>query len=115
MRGYRQFTEEDVQKVARLHAEGLRKTDIMLSTQLPLHVIYYIMDKRLMIPKSRRKQRARISREKKLDDSTINRIIVLTNFGYHCKEIAEDQQLPEPLVKQVIETAMEKKLIEKKC
>jgi hypothetical protein len=114
MRGYRQFTEEDVQKIARLHAQGFRKTDIVLSTQLPLHVVYYIMDKRLLIPKPKRKKRVIISRERKLDDQTINRIIVLTNFGYHLKEIAEDQQLPEPLVKSVIEKAIEKKLI-KKC
>lgn len=114
MRGYRQFTEDDVKKVAQLYAQGFSKKDIALSTRLPGHIVYYILYKRLFVPRTRRTQQARIRNERRLDDSTVNKIIVLTNFGYHCREIAEDQQIPEPLVRLVIEKAKEKKLI-KKC
>lgn len=115
MRGYRQFKEEDVQKVARLHAEGFCKNDIALSTRLPLHVIWYILYKRLKVTKTKKNYSARIKAERRLDDKVINKIIVLTNFGYHYREIAEDQQIPEILVREVVEKAKEKKLIEKKC
>jgi hypothetical protein len=115
MRGYRQFQEDDVQKVARLHSQGYSKNDIALSTRLPLHVIWYILYKRLKVSKGKRIYSARITAERRLDEKTINKIIVLTNFGYQYREIAEDQQIPEPLVREVVAKAKEKKLIEKKC
>ena len=114
MRGYKQFTEDDIKKVAELHGKGFKNKDISFSTRLPAHIIYYILHNKLLIPKIARKKKSNIRQERRLDDRTINKIIVLTNFGYHYKEIAEDQQLPEPLVKLVIEKAIEKKLI-KKC
>lgn len=115
MRRYRQFTPEDVAKVSRLHAQGYCKNDIALSTRLPSHVVWYIVYKKLGVTKTKRPYSARITAERKLDEKVINKIIVLTNFGYHYREIAEDQQIPEPIVKEVIQKAMEKKLIEKKC
>ncbi len=114
MRGYRQFTDQDVKKVAELHGKGFKNKDIAFSTRLPAHIVYYILHTRLLIPKIPRKKKSNSRQERRLDDKTINKIIVLTNFGYHYKEIAEDQQLPGPLVKLVIEKAIEKKLI-KKC
>lgn len=114
MRGYRQFTDEDVIKVAKLHAQGFEKKDIALSTKLPGHVVWYILYKKLLVTRGVRSRQAVIKKERKLDDRTINRIIVLTNFGYHPREIAEDQQVPEPLVRQIIENAMEKKKLKKK-
>jgi hypothetical protein len=55
-----------------------------------------------------------IKHEGRLDEKVVNKIIVLTNFGYHLREIAEDQQIPEPVVRQVVLKAMENKLIQKK-
>ena len=114
MRGYRQFTDEQVQKVARLYTEGYTRRDIAMSVRLPYHVVAYILYKILLITRPVRTRSAVIKHKARLDDKVINKIIVLTNFGYHHREIAEDQQIPEVLVRQVIEKAKEKRLIEKK-
>lgn len=110
----KKFTDEDVKKVAKLYGAGFTNKDIAFSTQLPEHVVYYILYEKLLMPRKKQVYRRKVNLEKRLDDSVVNKIIVLTNFGYHSKEISEDQQIPEPIVKQVIENARSKKLIQKK-
>ena len=43
--------------------------------------------------------------EKPIEPKVIDRIVNLTNWGYHCHEIAEDQGLPLYQVSKIVEEA----------
>lgn len=114
MRTSKLFTQDHVNKVADLYIKKFTKKQISEAVGLAPHIVWYIVYSRLKINKQFPRHKRKEFAVRELDKQTINRIIVLTNFGYKGWEIAEDQRIPEALVSKVIENAREKKLIEKK-
>jgi hypothetical protein len=51
------------------------------------------------------RKEVKVTKERPIDTSTIDKIIRLTNWGYHCAEIAEDQGLPLSQVYKIVEEA----------
>ena len=88
--------------IEKMYKEGASRKEIAKATgltpQQAQYRIYKILELNLKYP---RKNFA--PKSKALDRNTINRIIMLTSWGYRDKEIAEDQGVHPSLVRQVIE------------
>ena len=101
-------------KIKKMYLDGMSKNKIAKALDLTLPKVNYILYIKLRLQDTNRRKYSRPHIETKVPKPIINRIIVLTNFGYSAKEIAEDQRIPATRVHQVINYAKEKNFIQKK-
>jgi DNA-directed RNA polymerase specialized sigma24 family protein len=107
------MTEIDA-KIKALYLEGLSKNKISKELGLSLPRVNYVLYIKLRMQDSYRRKHITPSMVEKLPKPIVDRIIVLTNFGYSAKEIAEDQRIPTGKVHQVVEFAKARNQIQKK-
>ena len=88
--------------IEKMYKEGATKKEIAEATGLTVQQAQYRTYKTLKL-NMKYPRRNFGSKNKELDRDMINRIILLTSWGYRDKEIAEDQGVTPTLVRQVIE------------
>jgi hypothetical protein len=108
------YTEEQIEQIKSLFIEGKTKKQISQATGISVSQVWYIVYDRLKLHERFPRQKPRNKPLKEVTPYIINRIITLTNWGYHCKEIAEDQGVHPSEVRKVIEEATFQKKIQKK-
>jgi hypothetical protein len=96
---------ELVKQVKELYFAKTRVKKIMEITGLSIGqfqaMVYHKYQWHLRCPR----KEVKVTKERPIDTSTIDKIIRLTNWGYHCAEIAEDQGLPLSQVYKIVEEA----------
>jgi hypothetical protein len=108
------YTDEQIEQIKSLFIEGKTKKQISQATGISVSQIWYVIYDRLKLHERYPRVKKVEKPKKEVTPYIINRIITLTNWGYHCKEIAEDQGVPPSEVRRVIEEATYQKKIEKK-
>ena len=96
---------EIVKQVKELYFEGVKANKIREITGLTVGqfqaMVYHKYQWHLRVPRKVGKS----TPEKPIETKVIDRIVNLTNWGYHCHEIAEDQGLPLYQVSKIVEEA----------
>jgi hypothetical protein len=96
---------EIVKQVKDLYLSGVKAKKIREITGLTVGqfqaMVYHKYQWHLRVPRKVGKS----TPEKPIEPNVIDRIVNLTNWGYHCHEIAEDQGLPLYQVSKIVEEA----------
>ena len=95
------MTENEI--IEKMYREKASKKEISKTTGLTIAVIQYRIYKTLELHLKYPRNNKYMINSRQVTSEMINRIIILTNWGYHCKEIAEDQGVTPTEVRRVIE------------
>jgi orotate phosphoribosyltransferase-like protein len=114
MRKKFQYTDAHIEKVREMFVNSFTKKQIAEATGLSTNNIWYIVYDRLKLhleyPRIKKPSPPVIN---EITPNLINRVIVLTNWGYHIKEIAEDQKVSCDTVRKILKEAIGQKKIQK--
>ncbi len=112
------FTTKQLDTIREMYLSGASRKDIEQATALNRNQVYHIIYKKLCLQKSEprepSKAKPKIRAVREVTPEIINRVIILTNWGYHCKEIAEDQEIHPAEVRRVVQEAENLGRIQKK-
>lgn len=97
-------TAETTEKINKLVREGHTRAEISEITGLTINQVIYLLYKKMRVANPRQPKKVEPVRME-VNPDIINRIIVLTNWGYSPAEIAEDQQCKVKDVYKIIEEA----------
>jgi hypothetical protein len=108
------YTQEQLDLITEMYKAGAGRKAMEKATGLKKYQLYHVIYKKLALnpPMPRKTSKPKVVRE--ITPEVMNRIIILTNWGYHCKEIAEDQAIHPSDVRRVIQEAENLGRIQKK-
>jgi DNA invertase Pin-like site-specific DNA recombinase len=108
------FTDKQLDIIKQMYTDGLSQNEMAEATGLKRTQVYHIIYKKLRLHDQTPRQEVRNSPKNEVTPYVVSRIITLTNWGYHCKEIAEDQGVHLAEVRRVIQEAENLGRIQKK-
>jgi hypothetical protein len=112
------FTAKQLQTIREMYSAGANLNDIKQVTGLNRNQVYHIIYKKLCLhdaqPRKVVKVNSNTKVQREVTPDIINRVVILTNWGYQCKEIAEDQQIHPAEVRRIVEEAENLGRIQKK-
>jgi DNA invertase Pin-like site-specific DNA recombinase len=112
------FTAKQLDTIREMYSAGASRKEIEQATGLNRNQVYHIIYKKLCLhdsqPRKVVKVNLKVRVQREVTPDIINRIIILTNWGYQCKEIAEDQEIHPAEVRRVVQEAEHLGRIQKK-
>jgi hypothetical protein len=108
------YTNKQLDTIREMYPTGASREDMAKATGLKNTQVYHIIYKKLRLHDSTPRQEVRNSPKNEVTPYVVSRIITLTNWGYQCKEIAEDQGVNLSEVRRVIQEAENLGRIQKK-
>lgn len=112
------FTAKQLLTIREMYSAGAKLKDLEQATGLNRNQVYHIIYKKLSLNEGQPRKVVKVNSntriQRQVTPDIINRVVILTNWGYQCKEIAEDQQIQPAEVRRIVQEAENLGRIQKK-